>query len=143
MAKDKISVTVKLDADVDEWLEQEADQLGLDKPTLVRMWIYQRRNGIGIPRMVERVHAQHGIEPHEIAPAPVVPEVTGHDGPTPLPDINIDLDAMVSATVANAEAEGLTDPIEDLSPMESGGTRPLRRRPPPFSLATASAWEGR
>lgn len=142
MAKDKISVTVKLDADVDEWLEQEADQLGLDKPTLVRMWIYQRRNGIGVPRMVERVNAHHGIDPEEIAPAPPVSEVAnGHDDHTPLPELNIDLDAMVSATVDAAEAEGLTDPIEDLSPMESGGTRPLRRRPPPFSLATASAWE--
>lgn len=132
MTKD-LRLTLRITEELDLWLKAESEQLGLDKAAFARLVLFQRKNGAQIL----------AASPSPIAPtARDVLDVSAPTAPEPASE-PIDIDDLVAEQLAEADAQGLTQPREreDAQVMPEGGVRSLGpRRPPPYSPQTQPSW---
>jgi hypothetical protein len=150
-------VTVRLDDDVAAWLEAQAAVRGLDTAALIRMWIYERKNGIGDEYGTGPAMAAVAVlaaKPQQ-QPAPIerdyidLSEPAEGEADPAEPDGNassVDIDALVSDQLAHAEQAGLTAPrpepeYEDDEQFFTS-VRPLSRQGLALPRKPGKAWGG-
>jgi hypothetical protein len=122
-------VRVKLGADAKTWLEDCANREGLEPGTFLRRMVYVAMNGG--PTL-------NAVRPTIVSDQPAAEAQDHADTSADLPEVNID--AIVATSAAEAEARGLNS--LEMPETSEPETRPIHRRPVPFSVANQPAWIG-
>lgn len=126
MKKPRNTIPVVLPATVKAWVKAQAEDVGLDPASWLTMQIVLMSKRSDSPQYFE---TYRGVR--------IQPQSEPQPEPQPEPVPEFELDAIVGAKLAEAEAAGLAEPAPqpEQSP-ESAEVRPLRRPPTPFSAQT-------
>lgn len=152
MSKDA-RLTIRIGTDLDEWLNQEAAQRGLDKAAVARMMLYERKNGAPVAEANGSQTQPVYAPPVVVTPLEQLAPAASLDGgefePMPPaayepPAEPVDVDALVDQQFAEADAQGLTAAKPEEQPAsldDTGGVRVVGGRTPPrYSVSRQPGW---